>query len=147
VIVVVTGDRDHRPTPRELAELHHVLTDECECTVLRSGTCREKMSTFMRTGKGGVDEHVYNHVRDVFAREMWPAPWRERGRSAGMRRNIAMVTGQTGDVDREQLIAPTAGRHAHYVVAFEGGAGTWGCIGVGRRQGIDVWMIGEGWMT
>lgn len=117
-IAVITGGRDYTPTPRELGELHSVLTRR-DIDIVRTGGCR------------GVDTVVHKHVRDVFERESWPAedygPWP----ACGPKRNAAMLST----------------RGVRVCIAFKGGAGTWNCIRAAKARGIDVWIIGEGLCT
>lgn len=111
-VAVITGGRGHRPTPRELRELHEVL-ERYDITHVRCG------------GASGVDTDVYAHVRDIWEREEWPADWKKHGAAAGPLRNTAMLS--TGDVV--------------LVVAFSGGAGTADCVAQATKKGIAVHVI------
>lgn len=114
-IAVITGGRDYHPTPGDLAELGRVLEDR-DIEVVRTGGAR------------GVDTVVNAHVRDTWERESWPADWDAHGKSAGPKRNAAMLS--------------TPG--VRLVVAFKGNSGTLDCIRQAKRRGIDVHVIGEG---
>lgn len=123
-VCVITGGRGHTPTPRELRELHTALEAHDIATV-RTGTDERLMAKLRDTGIGGVDEHVYAHVRDIWDREMYPATDYGKWPACGPIRNRAML--KTGDVV--------------LVVAFSGGDGTLDCITQAKQRDIPVHVI------
>ncbi len=141
MIVVVTGGRGVQPTAHELAALVRAL-DALRCTTLRHGRAR------------GVDMAVAQHVglgRPSTMIEAWPARWRpwdvadgKFDHSAGPRRNVAMLLGDTQSPagSGANPVIPRRPR-ADLLIAWPGGSGTEGCVLAARRHGIQVVRIDE----
>ncbi len=132
MIVAVTGGRGVQPT------LVRAL-DALRCTTLRHGRAR------------GVDMAVAQHVgvgRPSTMIEAWPARWRSpdgsTDTSAGPRRNVAMLRGDTHSpaVEWARSDIPMRPR-ADLLIAWPGGSGTAGCMLAAKRHGIQVVSIGE----
>ena len=134
MIVAITGGRDVRPTAIEIDALVEWLAGH-DATILRHGDARG----LDRTVAGLLEQRLPD--LDVRA---WPAAWGALGRSAGPRRNRAMLTGDL----RSDSVAWHHPREVHgtiaaRLVAWPGGAGTADCIKAARQIGIEVVSIAD----
>lgn len=125
-VAVITGGRDHEPTPAEYRWLHGELVAR-DIDVVRVGCAT------------GVDAAVYDWVRDVYIRERWHAAWSRSKKAAGPWRNRAMLAGQPAPiaVDRVDGLV-SGGTQAIVVLALPGGTGTADCCEAARENRITV---------
>ncbi len=114
-IATVTGGREHTVTPAEARAWRGLLAQHGVAKV-RHGVAR------------GVDQWCALDAADLgLVVEAWPADWKAHGRSAGPRRNVAMLRGG---------VQGTA--FANLLIAFPGGSGTAHCCSVARGLWIPV---------
>ncbi len=111
-VAVITGGRGHKPTRRELRELHDVL-EKNDIAIVRTG------------GASGVDTAIHEHVRDIWKRETWPAEKFGSWPACGPIRNGKML----------------AEGNVVLCVAFTGGDGTLNCISQATALQIPVHKI------
>lgn len=112
--VAVTGGRNWRMLQQDRDELREALV-RLGATALFHGGCR------------GVDTDAaaVAHSMGLEVQE-FDAPWAEMGRSAGPRRNAAMVAS------------------ADALIAFPGGRGTGDCVRRAQRAGLPIMFIPAG---
>lgn len=138
MIVAVTGGRDVLPTNIERAALLRLL-DVLPCTTLRHGQA---------SGVDGAVARLLRNRPSAILVEAWPARWRdaagELDKSAGPRRSVAMLLGDTHSpaVEWARSDIPMRPR-ADLLIAWPGGSGTAGCMLAASRHGIQVVHIGE----
>lgn len=124
-IAVVTGGRDHEPTPAEYRRLHEELVRR-EIDVVRVGCAK------------GVDAAVYAWVQGIYIRERWRAAW-SRGKGAGPWRNRAMLAGQAAPIAVDGVDGlVSGGEQAIVAFALSGGRGTADCCKAARENSITV---------
>ncbi len=122
-IVAVTGGRDVLPTNGERSALLRLL-DVLPCTTLRHGQA---------SGVDGAVSRLLRNRPSAILVEAWPARWRlpdgSLDKSAGPRRNVAMLLGDTHSPAVEWARADMPMRpRADVLVAWPGGRGTAGCV-------------------
>ena len=142
-ICVITGGREHHPSPGELATMLDILIGH-GITVVRTG------------GAIGVDTDVYEWLRmrggpsrdcrewSPQHLELWVPDWLRYHRAAGAMRNIAMLTGHTGHecgIRLDKSIIYTAGQRASLCIAFTGDTGTMRCCEAARARDIPIQYI------
>ena len=109
--MIVCGGRDY----------HNPGTIRAELAALPAG------STVVHGGARGADTEAAIIAAALgLVVEPWPADWQRYGRSAGPRRNGAMLAGGTD-----------------LVLAFPGGAGTADMVARARRTGVPVRLVGS----
>lgn len=127
--VLITGSRDWSNQAALATVLHTYAWRDglYEATILHSGACPR--------GADQLAEHLWQQWGLPLRR--WPADWNRYGRSAGPRRNHAMIT---------HLLRARADGQWVLVIAFinPGSKGAGGCARAAHHAGLSVRLITPG---